>query len=104
MGSFANSLHVKSSDTDRVATTLTELFAAAGWRPTQKILDERVGWGGQEALRGVQISAPRDGWVSVLDTDLMGAHTVVPRLAKKLATHAIFIFVDDSDSWSYLLA
>ena len=103
MGSFANSLHVKTEDAERVAASLTELLAEAGWRPTQKTVDARTA-GVEDSLRGVQISAPRDGWVSILDTDLMGAHAVVPRLAKKLATHAIFFFVDDSDSWSYLLA
>src|SRR5207247_9616105 len=101
MGSFANSLHVKTPDAERVAEGLRELFAEAGWRPTQKKLDERSI---NDSLRGVQISAPRGGWVSVLDTDLMGAHAAVPGLAKKLATHAIYFFVDDSDSWSYLLA
>jgi hypothetical protein len=104
MGSFANSLHVKTSDTERVATNLTELFAEAGWQPTQKKLELHETWGGEGPVRGVQISAPREGWVSILDTDLMGVHAAVPRLAKKLGTHAIFFLVDDSDAWSYLLA
>jgi hypothetical protein len=103
MGSYANSLHVRSDDAERVAETLVELFAKSGWRPTQKTIDARAAWA-EDSLRGVQISAPRDGWMSILDTDLMGAHTIASRLAKKLATHAIFFFVDDSDSWSYLLA
>jgi len=104
MGSFANSLHVKTSDAERVAATLTEVFAEAGWRPTQKKLELHDTWGGDGPVRGVQISAPREGWVSILDTDLMGVHAAVPTLAKKLATHAIFFLVDDSDAWSYLLA
>jgi hypothetical protein len=104
MGSFANSLHVKTGDAERVAASLIELSAEAGWRPTQKTLDLRDTWGGEGTVRGVQIAAPREGWVSILDTDLMGVHAAVPRLAKKLATHAIFFLVDDSDAWSYLLA
>ena len=103
MGSFANSLHVKTGDAERVAASLTELFAEAGWRPTQKTLALDDTWGGDGPLRGVQISAPRQGWVSILDTDLMGVHAAVRRLAKKLSTHAIFFLVDDSDAWSYLL-
>ncbi len=104
MGSFANSLHVESDDAASVARALTELFVEAGWQPTEKKLDLSDTWGGEGSLRGVQISAPRDGWVSILDTDLAAAHAIVQRLAKRLATHAIFFFVDDSDSWSYLAA
>jgi hypothetical protein len=104
MGSFATSLHVKSSDADRVAATLTEILAGSGWRPTQKDPESEPQWGAPPTLRGLQVSAPRDGWVSVLDTDLMGAHGLAPAIAEKLDTHAIFFLVNDSDSWSYLLA
>ena len=55
-------------------------------------------------LRALQVSNSQGGWVSILDTDLMGAHSLAPAIAKKLSTHAIFVFVNDSDSWSYLLA
>jgi len=104
MGSFATSLHVKSTDADRVAATLTEILAASGWHPTQKDPESEPQWGAPPTLRGLHISAPREGWVSVLDTDLMGAHGVAPAIAEQLATHAIFFLVNDSDSWSYLLA
>ncbi|HMC12096.1 MAG TPA: hypothetical protein VKH44_12435 [Pirellulaceae bacterium] len=104
MGSFASSLHVKSSDADRVASTLAEILTAGGWRTTQKMPDQDVQRGISSTLRGLQISAPREGWVSLLDTDLMGANSLVPPLAEALGTHAIFFFVNDSDSWSYLLA
>jgi hypothetical protein len=104
MGSFANNLHLKLNDAERVAVGLRELLAEAGWRPTQKPVDDRAIGSDRDTVRGVQISAPRDGWVSILDTDLMEAHAMVSRLAKKLRTHVIFFFVDDSDSWSYLVA
>jgi len=104
MGSYANSLHVKTTDAERVAAGVTNLLTAVGWQPTHKTVDDRTAFASQDALRGVQISAPRDGWVSVLDTDPMAAHESVIGLAKELSTHAIFFFVDDSDSWSYLLA
>src|SRR5262245_8671974 len=104
MGSFASSLHVKANDAGRVADTLAELFTKSGWRPTQKIPDLDATWGIESSLRAVQISAPRQGWVSILDTDLMGAHSIAPQLATALTTHAIFFFVNDSDGWSYLLA
>src|SRR4051812_34496118 len=104
MGSFATSLHVKSSAADAVAEALENIFADDGWRPTEKELDADAGWGQSENLRGVHIASPRDGWVSVLDSDLMGGHSLTARLAQRLQTPAIFFFVNDSDSWSYLLA
>jgi hypothetical protein len=103
MGSYANSLHVKTTDAERVAAGVTDLLTAAGWQRSNKTVDDRTAWTSQGTRRGVHISAPRDGWVSVLDTDLLGAHESVAGLAKQLSTHAIFFFVDDSDSWSYLL-
>src|SRR5262249_28127069 len=104
MGSFATSLHVKSSDADRVASTLSEILAEGGWRPTQQAPDREADWPGPSGLRAMQVSAAREGWVSILDSDLMGSHTLAPTIAKRLATHAMFVFVNDSDGWSYLLA
>src|SRR5262245_49436426 len=104
MGSFATSLHVKSNDANRVAATLKEILAESGWRATEKTPGRDVGFEGLPTLRGLHISAPREGWVSILDTDLMGSHELVSELAERLATHAIFVFVNDSDSWSYRLA
>jgi hypothetical protein len=104
MGSFATSLHVKSNDANCVASTLAEILAGEGWRATQKTLDKNAQLGTPSDLRALQVSDSQGGWVSILDTDLMGAHSLAPAIAKKLATHAIFFFVNDSDSWSYLLA
>jgi hypothetical protein len=104
MGSFATSLHVKSNDANRVASTLAEILAGEGWRPTEKTPIESAQRGMPSDVRAMQVSDSQDGWVSILDTDLMGAHSLAPAIAKKLATHAIFFFVNDSDSWSYLLA
>jgi hypothetical protein len=104
MGSFATSLHVKSTDANRVASTLAEILSGEGWRPTQKTPDKNAQWGTPSNLRAMQVSDSQGGWVSILDTDLMGAHSLAPAIAKKLATHAIFFFVNDSDSWGYLLA
>jgi hypothetical protein len=104
MGSFATSLHVKANDSNRVAATLREILAEGGWQTTEKIPDAGAGFAGPPTLRGLHVSAPRNGWVSILDTDLLGAHELVSSLAQRLATHAIFVFVNDSDSWSYRLA
>jgi len=104
MGSFATSLHIKSTNADGVAAALKNILAADDWRPTDKELDADASWGASENLRGVHITSPRDGWVGILDSDLMGGHALTSRLAQQLQTPAIFFFVNDSDSWSYLLA
>jgi len=100
MGSFANSLHVKSTRGDEVAQSISAILKSEGWQPTQKLPDRRDL---DSPLRALHVSAPAGGWVSVLDSDLPGAHSLTATLAKRLKTHAIFCFVNDSDSWSYLL-
>jgi hypothetical protein len=104
MGSFASSLHVKSSDANQVAVRLTEILVDGGWRPTAATPDKRSDWPGPSTLRGLHVSAPHESWVSILDSDLGGAHSLASELAQSLKTYAIFVLVNDSDSWSYLLA
>ena len=104
MGSFANSLHVKSTDAVAVVDKIVELLAASGWQPTEQAPPKSEPWQTSPSVRTLHISASRDGWVSVLDSDLMSSHVLVPFLAKELSSHAIFVFVNDSDSWSYRLA
>src|SRR5689334_16233903 len=104
MGSFANSLHVKSGDASRVAAKLTDILATSGWRPTAATPDKRTDWPGPSTLRELHISAPNEGWVSVLDSDLGGAYSLVGDLAQSLDSYAIYVLVNDSDSWSYRLA
>jgi hypothetical protein len=103
MGSFANGLHVKCDDSRRVAAGIESILGQLGWQPTAKA-PGRAAWPGPATLRGVRVSAPLNSWVSILDTDLLGAHTLAGALAKDLETHAIFCMVNDSDSWCYLLA
>jgi hypothetical protein len=103
MGSFANALHVKCDDSRRVAAGIESILGQLGWQPTAKA-PGRAAWPGPATLRGVRVSAPLNSWVSILDTDLLGAHALAGALAKDLETHAIFCMVNDSDSWCYLLA
>jgi hypothetical protein len=104
MGSFANSLHVKSDRSDRVATAIADTLAEQGWQPTTKPLPEDASLGMPSPIRGLQVSVPAGGWVSVLDSDLGGVQALTTALAARLKTHAIFFLVNDSDAWSYLLA
>lgn len=104
MGSFANSLHVKCDDEKRVAEAIGSLLAEQGWRPTEKRPNDDPFSAKSPSVRGLYVSAPVRGWVSVLDSDLPGVHGLASGLAQKLNTHAIFFLVNDSDAWSYLLA
>jgi hypothetical protein len=101
MGSFANSLHVRSSDAAAVAEAIRTALLAEGYEPTDEEPDEEAMWGGPSALRAVHVSAARDGWVSVLDSDLMSSMTLTAELSGRLETHTLHFLVNDSDSWLY---
>ena len=104
MGSFANSLHVKTRDADHGGGVRNR-----DSRRGRLAADGACSAGGARLANGaIGPSAlhlpPRDGWVSILDSDLQGAYELVPPLAKALHAPAIFVLVNDSDSWSYRLA
>jgi hypothetical protein len=104
MGSFANSLHVKCDDAGRVAAAVRDILGGDGWSPTDEPLDEdTIQLGLPSSRRGVQISAPVGGWVSLLDSDLMGASLLAEALADQLDTDTFYFLVNDSDSWCYTL-
>lgn len=103
MGSFANSLHVRSSDAAAVAEAIRAALLAEGYEPTDEEPDEDAMWGGPSALRAVHVSAARDGWVSVLDSDLMNSMSLTAELSDRLETHTLHFLVNDSDSWHYQL-
>src|SRR5262245_34507834 len=104
MGSFANSLHVMSSSEEAVAVGIAELLKSEGWRPTDKVPGQSLTGRFKSSPRGLQVSATAGGWVSILDSDIGGPQSLVPALAEQLGTYAIFVYVNDSDSWGYLLA
>ena len=102
MGSFANSLHVRSNDAGRVAAAVRDILGAEGWSPTDEPLDEdTMQLGLPSSRRGVQISAPVGGWVSLLDSDMLGGSLLAEALADQLDTDALYFLVNDSDSWCY---
>ena len=104
MGSFANSLHVKCGSDEQVAEAISAILADQGWRPTTEPLPDDARLRMSSPIRGLHVSAPAGNWVSVLDSDLGSVHSLASALAARLATHAIFFLVNDSDAWSYLLA
>jgi hypothetical protein len=103
MGSFANSLHVRCGDADRVAKAIAEVLTGEGWSPTTRS-PARATLGTPSPLRALEVSSPVAGWVSILDSDLMGIHQLAGDLAVRLDDYAIVFLVNDSDSWGYRLA
>lgn len=103
MGSFANSVHIKSGRAADVIEAIRTLLLAEGYERTEEEVPEEVLWGMPSPLRAIQVSEAREGWVTVLDSDLMNSLELAGSLSAALRTHALQILVNDSDSWHYQL-
>lgn len=103
MGSFATSLHVKANDTAAVADALRALLFAEGYEATEEEPERGFPTGLPSPLRAIQLSAAREGWVSLLDSAGIDSLTLPVALSGQLQTHVIQFFVNDSDSWHYQL-
>jgi hypothetical protein len=68
MGSFANSLHVKSEDGAAVADAIRTLLLVQGYEATSEELPREVRQELSNSLRGLHVAQARHGWVSVLDS------------------------------------
>lgn len=103
MGSFANSLHVRTNDLAAVAAALRKSLLGEGFHPTEEQLDADARWGMSATLRGIHLSKPRQGWVAILENDPLSSVALATELSQQLQTYAIQLFVNDSDSWHYQL-
>ncbi len=103
MGSFATSLHVKANDAAAVADALRHLLIAEGYEATEEEPERGFPMAAPSPLRAVHVSAAHEGWVSLLDSEGLGGQTLPAALSGRLQTHAIWFFVNDSDSWHYQL-
>ncbi len=104
MGSFANSVHVRSNNAASVADAIRELLRTEGYEATDEgpARSDKPGLPSQR--RALHVSEARDSWVSVLDSDLMGCSlSLAEALSGRLGTHALQVMVNDSDSWHYQL-
>lgn len=102
MGSFANSLHVRSDSAEAVTHEIHAVLKNRGFQPgdVPAELDPRRL---DPSVRALRVAKARNGWVGVLDSDLMGLLTLAQELSSRLQTHAICVMVNDSDSWHYEL-
>lgn len=103
MGSFANSVHVRSNDADEVIAAIEAILQTDGYEPTDEEPDEEAMWGLPSALRSLHVSQPVNGWVNLLDSDLIGSANLSAALSLQLQSPVIQFFVNDSDSWAYVL-
>ncbi len=105
MGSFNYNLHVKCDDPNRVAAAIGQLLAQDGWRLAAATPDEQLRRQSDPATRrGLWVSTPVYGWVSVLDSDVEGAMSLATPLAEQLDAHTLLCIVNDSDSWMFALS
>ncbi|MBS3762538.1 MAG: hypothetical protein KGZ25_04440 [Planctomycetes bacterium] len=103
MGSFANSTHVMISDGPKVVGAIEGLMEKAGYRPTENLPAEGDVQDWQFHLRAFRIAKPSNGWVGILDSDLMDSKELAMHLSSQLGTYALTCGVNDSDSWQYCL-
>lgn len=105
MGSFNYNLHVKCDDPARVAAAIGQLLAQDGWRKVDESPGEKLPRPNTPAgSRGLWVSTPVYGWVSVLDADVAGAMSLATPLAEQLDAYTLLYLVNDSDSWMYSLS
>lgn len=102
MGSFANSLHVRSDDAESVADEIRQIMENRGFQPAENT-SMPDGKDLDPSIRALHVSEACGGWVGVLDSDLMGLLTLAQELSSRLQTHALCVMVNDSDSWHYEL-
>jgi hypothetical protein len=103
MGSFANSVHVKCDDVDKLVASIDRALREAGYEPTDEEPNEETKWVMPSAVRAIHVTASRNGWVAVLDSDLSNSDSLASDLSRHLETHTIQFLVHDSDSWHYQL-
>lgn len=102
MGSHANSVHIKCGNSQRVIDCVAQCLADSGYLPTTKRI--RIpALGGTSKNRAINISQASGGWVSLLDSDLLGSLELVAAISKSLDVPALCALVSGSDMWAYLL-
>lgn len=101
MGSFANSIHVRSGDAAAILAAIDSALSARGYRPTSA--PQEPGRPMRPGLRGIYVAEPLAGWVGVMDSDMGGLLDLAQRLSAALPTSALAVLVNDSDSWHYQL-
>ena len=103
MGSWANSVHVRTDDADAVTDAVRTMLTDLGCRPSDEapVGDDLLA--SASSLRAIRVSEPHQGWVSLLDSDLALGSELALEVSERLSTHALSVLVDDSDSWHYML-
>ncbi|MEA3399891.1 MAG: hypothetical protein U9R79_01475 [Armatimonadota bacterium] len=102
MGSFANSIHVRADDSAGVVEAVSTVLLAKGYEPSDQA-PHADDWGIGGPLRAVRVSKPRDGWVSLLDSELLGIEALAGALSEHLGADVLTVAVNDSDNWVYTL-
>ena len=102
MGSWAMNIHVRTEDVDAVIEA-ARAYLLTEYRPSERAPEPGSSFRIGGPLRALQVSEARNGWVSVLDSELMGAAVLSMELAARLGCYTLMVSVSDSDSWDYQL-
>lgn len=102
MGSFANSAHIRHDDHDVVAAAVNDLLTEAGYVATTDMPGPEE-WESLTPKRGIFVSEAGEGWVSLLDSSMMGIDALTAALSERLSTVALVVSVNDSDWWQMTL-
>jgi hypothetical protein len=101
VGSYANSVHVRNLNGIDLSTIVEKKVFEDDYVPTIEEVTPKALLSGD--LRGLYVSKAHNGWSNILDSRLQGSITLATELSKELNTYAIFVMVNDSDSWFYQL-
>ncbi|MCI0358108.1 MAG: hypothetical protein L0211_06480 [Planctomycetaceae bacterium] len=102
MASVRCSLHVKSDDLDRAIAKIKQSLKKQGYRPGDKPLEEYLKLDGAR-FRGLVVSTPVGGWVSILDSQPDRTPEFAVDLSKQLKTHALLARASWDGWWTYEL-
>lgn len=103
MGTFAFSLHIKSTDQAAVAASLDALHRRQGYDPTEEPVTVERGVRGHPARRAFWLTSAENGWVSLLDSARYLMGELAQELSAYLSAPALHTFVYDSDAWGFVL-
>lgn len=103
MGSFANSVHVRCANDRTVLAAVVDIMLSAGYRVTGEPSVDADLSSYDPRLRAIRISAERNGWCGLLDSDFAAAIPLACELSRRLDTNALHVMVMGSSSWQYQL-
>ncbi|HSG72720.1 MAG TPA: hypothetical protein VLA12_20065, partial [Planctomycetaceae bacterium] len=103
MGSSIFNYHVRSDNVATVSDRFTALMQSEGYEPIEEQTGVSEFWPFSGSTRSFYLFESSQGWVGILDCDMILSSETAGQLSAALDTYAISFHVNDSDSWHYIL-